>query len=104
VYHEGTRAGEVPVSVCLCITLDMCFSKLVTNKVPYSLFRECCLKTTRHSTIKKNTDALFDARKEVCLDITIEKTKYILPSHHQYASQKQYMETANRAFENVARF
>jgi hypothetical protein len=34
-------------------------------------------------TIKKNTETLIDASKEVGLEINIEKTKYMLPSHHQ---------------------
>jgi hypothetical protein len=34
-------------------------------------------------TIKKNTETLIDASKEFCLDINIEKTKYMLLYHHQ---------------------
>jgi hypothetical protein len=34
-------------------------------------------------TIKKNTETLIDASKEVGLEINIEKTKYMLLSHHQ---------------------
>jgi hypothetical protein len=33
-------------------------------------------------TIKKNTETLIDASKEVGLKINIEKTKYMLLSHH----------------------
>jgi hypothetical protein len=38
-------------------------------------------------TIKKNTETLIDASKEVGLEINIEKSKCILLSHHQNASQ-----------------
>jgi hypothetical protein len=34
------------------------------------------------STIKKNTEILIDASKEVGLEVNIEKTKYMLLSHH----------------------
>jgi hypothetical protein len=34
-------------------------------------------------TIKKNTETLIDASKEVGLEIKIEKTKYMLLSRHQ---------------------
>jgi hypothetical protein len=36
-------------------------------------------------TIKKNTEALIDASKEVSLEVNTEKTKYMLLSHHQNA-------------------
>jgi hypothetical protein len=38
-------------------------------------------------TIKKNTETLSDTSKEVGLEINIEKTKYMLLSHHQIAGQ-----------------
>jgi hypothetical protein len=34
-------------------------------------------------TVKKNTETLIDASKEVGLEINIEKTKYMLLSRHQ---------------------
>jgi hypothetical protein len=34
-------------------------------------------------TIKKNTETLIDASKEVGLEINVEKSKYMLLSHHQ---------------------
>jgi len=37
------------------------------------------------NTIKKNTEALSDANKEVGLKVNTEKTKYTFMSHHQNA-------------------
>jgi hypothetical protein len=34
------------------------------------------------NTIKRNTETLIDASKEVGLEINVEKTKYVLLSHH----------------------
>jgi hypothetical protein len=34
-------------------------------------------------TVKKNTESLNDASKEVGLEINVEKTKYMLLSRHQ---------------------
>jgi hypothetical protein len=34
-------------------------------------------------TIKKNTETLIDASKDVGLEINVEKTKHMLLSHHQ---------------------
>jgi hypothetical protein len=38
-------------------------------------------------TIKKNTETLSDASKEVGLEINAEKTKYMLLSHHRNVGQ-----------------
>jgi hypothetical protein len=34
-------------------------------------------------TVKKNTESLIDASKEVGLEINVDKTKYMLLSRHQ---------------------
>jgi hypothetical protein len=38
-------------------------------------------------TIKKSIETLIDASKEVGLEINIEKTKYMLLSHHRNVGQ-----------------
>jgi hypothetical protein len=55
-------------------------------------------------TMKKNTDALFDARKEVGLEVIPGKTKYKLMSRSQKIRQKHSIKIANRSFEDVAEF
>jgi hypothetical protein len=55
-------------------------------------------------TIKKNTETLIDASKEVGLQVNTEKTKYMLLSCHQNSGQNQDIKTANKRFENVAQF
>jgi hypothetical protein len=49
--------------------------------------------------IKRNTDALLDASKEVSLEVNAE---YMLMSHHQTAGQIYYIKVADKSFENVA--
>jgi hypothetical protein len=51
--------------------------------------------------IKKNTETLFDASKEVGLEVHTEKTKYMLRSRHQNAGQNHDVKITNRCFENV---
>jgi hypothetical protein len=53
-------------------------------------------------TIKKNTETLIDASKEVGLEINVEKTKYMLLSRQQNVDQNR--DIANRSFENVSQF
>jgi hypothetical protein len=55
-------------------------------------------------TIKKNTEALLDAGKEVGLEVTREKTKYMLMSRSQKTEQKHSIKIGNRSFEDEARF
>jgi hypothetical protein len=50
-------------------------------------------------TIKKNTEALIDASKEVVIEVNTEKTKYMLLSRHQNAGQNHDIKIANRSFE-----
>jgi hypothetical protein len=55
-------------------------------------------------TIKKNSETLIDASKEVGLEINVEKTKCMLLSRHQNVDQNRDIKTANRSFENVSQF
>jgi hypothetical protein len=55
-------------------------------------------------TIKKNTEILIDAGKEVGLEINVDKTKYTLLSRHQNVGKKRDIKIANRSFENVSQF
>jgi hypothetical protein len=54
-------------------------------------------------TVKKNTEALLDASKEVGLEVNPEKTKYMLMSRSQKVGQKLSIEIGNRSFEDVAK-
>jgi hypothetical protein len=55
-------------------------------------------------TIKKNTEALIGASKEVGLEVNAEKTKYMLLSRHQNAGQSHNIKIGDRSFENVPQF
>jgi hypothetical protein len=54
--------------------------------------------------IKKNTETLLDASKEVGLEVNPEKTKYMLMSCSQKPGQKHSIKIANSSFEDVAKF
>jgi hypothetical protein len=49
-------------------------------------------------TIKKNTEILIDASKEVGLEINVDKTKYMLLSRHETVGQNRDVKIANRLF------
>jgi hypothetical protein len=54
------------------------------------------------STIKKNTETVIDASKEIVLEVNTEKTKYMVLSRQQNAGQNHDIKIANRSFENMA--
>jgi hypothetical protein len=49
-------------------------------------------------------ETLIDISEKVGLQVNTEKSKYMLLSRHQNAGQNRYIKTANRCFENVAKF
>jgi hypothetical protein len=55
-------------------------------------------------TIKKNTEVLLDASKEAGLEVSPEKTKYMLMSRSQKIGKKHSIKIANRSSEDVAKF
>jgi hypothetical protein len=55
-------------------------------------------------TIEKNTESLIDASKEAGVQINLEKTKYMLLSHHRNAGQNRDIKIRNISFEYVSRF
>jgi hypothetical protein len=55
-------------------------------------------------TIKKNTQTLIDAGKEVGREVITEKTEYMLLSRHQNAGKSRDVKISNRCFEHVVQF
>jgi hypothetical protein len=55
-------------------------------------------------TIKKNTETVIDASKDVDLEVNTEKTKYMLWSRHQNVGQNHDIKIDNICFETVAQF
>jgi hypothetical protein len=55
-------------------------------------------------TIRKNTEALLIASKEIGLEVNAEKTKYMNMSRDQNAGQNGYIQIGNKSFETVEQF
>jgi hypothetical protein len=55
-------------------------------------------------TIKRNTQTLITASKEVGLELNAEQTKYISLSRHQNARKNHELKMAKRRFEKEAGF
>jgi hypothetical protein len=55
-------------------------------------------------TIRKNTEALLIASKEIGLEVNAEKTEYMVMSRDQNAGQNGYIQIGNESFETVEQF
>jgi hypothetical protein len=55
-------------------------------------------------TIRKNTEALLIASKEMGLEVNVEKTKYMVMSRDQNAEQNGNTQTGNKLFGTVEQF
>jgi hypothetical protein len=56
------------------------------------------------NTIKENSETLLEASRDIGLEITAEKTKYMIMSRHPNSGQNQNIKIANETFEKVAKF
>jgi hypothetical protein len=56
------------------------------------------------NTIKGNTQTFLEVCRDIGLEINVEKTKYMIMSHHPTLGQSQNISIANESFENVATF
>jgi hypothetical protein len=54
--------------------------------------------------VKKNTEALVVASKELRLEVNAEKTKYMVMSRNQNAGQNHNINLDNKSFERVEQF
>jgi hypothetical protein len=56
------------------------------------------------NTIKKHTQSLLEAGLKLGVEVNIEKTKYMIISHHQNTEQNHSLLIADRPFEKVKIF
>jgi hypothetical protein len=53
---------------------------------------------------KGKKTALLEASREIGLEVKTDKTKHMVMSRHQNAAQNHKLMTANKSFENMAKF
>jgi hypothetical protein len=111
--QNGLKQGDALSPLLLNFALEYAIRKVQENQVGLKLNKthqllayvdDGNLLGDNIDTLKKNAEPFIDSSKEVCLEINIEKTKYMLLSRHQNVGQNRDIKIANRSFENMSQF
>jgi hypothetical protein len=110
--QNGLKQGDALSPLLFNFALDYAINKVQENQVGMKLngthqlmayANDVNLLGDNIDTIKKNTETLIDARKEVGLETNVEKTKYMLLFRRQNVGQSRDMKI-NRSFQNLSQF
>jgi hypothetical protein len=110
--QNSLKQGDALSSLFFNFALEYVIRKIQENQVELKLngthqllayADDVNLLGNNIDAIKKNTDTLIDASKQVGLEINVERTKYML-SRHRNVGQNLDINIAKRTFENVLEF
>jgi sorting nexin-29 len=111
--HDGLKQGDALSPLLFNFALEYAITKVQENQVGPKLNVTHQLLAFADdvnplgdniASIKKNRETLIDASKKVGLEINVDKTKYMLLSHHHIVDQNRDMKIVERSLENVSPF
>jgi hypothetical protein len=97
-FESGVKQGDALSPLLFNFALEYAIRKVQENQVGLKLNGthqlvayndDVNLLGGNIDTIKKSTETLIDANKEFGLEINVEKTKYMLLTHHQNVGQNR---------------
>jgi hypothetical protein len=111
--QNGLKQGDVLSPLLFNFALEYAIRRVLENQVSLEMNEthqilvytdDVYLLGDSVNTIKESSETLLQANRDVSLQIDVEKTKYMIMSHHPNSGQNQNIRIANESYEKVAKF